>query len=86
MLFSTLAINAQQSIAGIWNTGKENTKVEIAEADGIYEDKIVSSDNAKAKIGKQMLKEISFVDGVWKGKIVQAGLMSKTVQWSKDEL
>lgn len=106
ILFSAISMNAQQAPAGIWNTGKENTKIEIAEVNGVYEGKIVSSDNAKAKIGKQLLKDIKLVDGEWKGKLfaakrgkwmdavlkeqgnqllitVQAGLMSKTIEWAK---
>ena len=55
MFFCTIALVAQSPIEGIWNTGKENTKIEIAAADGIYAGKIVSSDNAKAKIGALLL-------------------------------
>ena len=72
MLVSTITMNAQQSIAGIWNTGKDNTKIEITEEEGAYEGKIISSDNAKAKIGKSLLKEIQSVDGEWQGKLFAA--------------
>lgn len=73
ILFSTLSINAQQSIAGIWNTGKENTKIEIKEeANGAYAGTVVSSDNANAKIGKQLIKDVKLVDGEWKGKLFAA--------------
>ena len=69
---STLMVNAQSSIAGVWNTGNDNTKVEIAEVDGVYEGKIFSSDNADAPIGKRLLKDIQLVDGEWKGKLFAA--------------
>ncbi len=105
-LLSTLTMYAQQSPAGIWNTGKDNTKIEIAETNGVYEGKIFSSDNAEAKIGKRLLKDVKSVDGAWKGKLyaakrgkwmnavleekddqllitVKAGLMSKTIEWTK---
>lgn len=72
ILLSSLTMNAQQSIAGIWNTGNDNTKIEITKANDVYEGKIVSSDNAKAKIGKQLLKEVKSVDGEWKGKLFAA--------------
>ena len=72
LLFSTLAMNAQQTITGIWNTGKENTNVEITEVNSVCEGVIVSSDNTKAKIGKQLLKDIKLVDGEWKGKLFAA--------------
>ncbi|MEM6318769.1 MAG: hypothetical protein AAF960_13940 [Bacteroidota bacterium] len=73
LLFFALSINAQsQSPAGIWNTGKDNTKIEITETNGVYTGKILSSDNAKAKIGKQLLKDIQSVDGEWKGKLFAA--------------
>lgn len=69
LLFSTLALNAQQSIAGIWNMGKDNTKIEITSENGVYGGTIFSSDNAKAKIGNQILKEVKAVGGEWKGKL-----------------
>lgn len=72
ILFATLSMNAQQSIAGIWNTGKENTKIEISEVDGLYQGKIVSSDNEKAQIGKLLLKDIKAVRKGYKGKLFAA--------------
>ncbi|MEM6700159.1 MAG: hypothetical protein AAF599_17275 [Bacteroidota bacterium] len=70
MLFSTLSMHAQ--LVGTWNTGKDNTQIEITEVNGVYEGKIASSDNAKAPIGKQLLKDIQLVDGEWKGKLFAA--------------
>lgn len=69
ILFSAVTMNAQQSIAGVWNTGNENTKIEITETNGVYNGKIISSDNANAKVGKLLLKDIKSVGGEWKGKL-----------------
>ena len=107
LFFLTISMNAQKAIDGIWNMGKDNTQIEIAEAeDGIYHGKIVGSDNANAKIGATLLKDIKLVDGEWRGKLfaakkrkwmdtvlkaeenqllvtVNAGIMSKTLKWTK---
>ncbi|MEM7104455.1 MAG: hypothetical protein AAF502_15065 [Bacteroidota bacterium] len=72
ILCSTLTMNAQQSLNGIWNTGKENTKIEISEVDGVLEGKIFSSDNPNVKIGKVLLKDIKSVKGEWQGKLFAA--------------
>ena len=69
MLFSAVAMDAQDSITGTWNMGQENTVVEITEANGMYGGNIVSSDNSKAKIGNQILKDIKPNGGKWKGKM-----------------
>jgi len=68
ILFSALTINAQ-SIAGTWNTGQDNTKIEITENNGVYSGKVISSDNDQVKIGKQFVKDVKSVGGEWKGKI-----------------
>ena len=69
MLFFALTMYAQQSLVGTWNMGKDNTKIEITEENGVYGGKIVSSDNDQAKIGSQLLKDIKLVGGAWKGKM-----------------
>lgn len=106
VLFSAMTIHAQESITGIWNTGNQNTKIEVKENNGMYGGNIISSDNAKAKIGKQLIKDVKSKNGEWKGKIysvkkekwmdaifkekddilfitVEAGFMSKTIEWTK---
>jgi len=70
-LFSTLSMNAQL-IADVWNTGEDNTKVELTENDGIVTGIILSSDNSEAKIGNQILKDFKMSNGEWKGKIYAA--------------
>jgi len=72
MLFSITTMNAQQSIAGIWNIGDDDTKIEITENNGIFYGKISSSDNTQANIGKQILKDVKFNNGEWKGKMYAA--------------
>ncbi|NRA48976.1 MAG: DUF2147 domain-containing protein [Phaeodactylibacter sp.] len=69
LLFSAFAINAQQALTGVWNTGTDGTKIEITKVDGIYTGKLISSDNVKAKIGRTILKEVKRTDGAWKGKL-----------------
>lgn len=69
LLLLTLTMNAQQAFEGVWNTGKENTKIEISEQDGTYGGVIVSSDNAKVEQGTEILKDVKSVDGEWKGKV-----------------
>ena len=69
ILFSALSIHAQTSISGIWNTGQDNTKIEIKGDNGVYEGRLISSDNANAKIGKLILKDVKSVSGTWKGKL-----------------
>lgn len=72
VFFSTLSIQAQQSIAGLWNTGKDNTTIEIVEVNDVYQGTVVSSDNTKAPIGKVLLKDIQLIDGKWQGKLFAA--------------
>ncbi|MEM6806899.1 MAG: hypothetical protein AAF696_36195 [Bacteroidota bacterium] len=72
ILFTALSMHAQQSIAGIWNTGKENTKIEITEVNGLYQGKIISSDNSAAKIGTILLKDIKPLRKGYKGKLFAA--------------
>ena len=71
ILFTTISINAQ-SLAGIWNTGEDNTKIEITEDNGVVNSKILSSDNAKANIGNQILKDVKSSNGAWKGQLYAA--------------
>ena len=64
-----ITLPAQESLVGIWNTGNENTKIEITADDGVYFGTIISSDKADAKIGNQLLKDVKSVQGEWKGKL-----------------
>ena len=56
-------------LSGLWNTNKDNTKVEIYEKDGEYFGEIVSSDNEKAKKGTVVLRNFTYKNGKWEGKL-----------------
>jgi uncharacterized protein (DUF2147 family) len=66
------ALFAQTELTGTWSTGEQNTLIEIVENDGVLSGEILSSDNPKAIIGKQVLKEIKKDDDEWRGKIFAA--------------
>lgn len=65
LLFFTVSMNAQQSIEGVWNTGKDNTEIEIKNAQG----KIYTSDNEKATSGKLMIKDLKKNNNAYKGQL-----------------
>ncbi len=69
LLFGAISMNAQSSLSGIWNTGQENTKIEIKTENGIYIGKIISSDNPNVKKETHILKEVKSESGKWKGKL-----------------
>lgn len=79
MVLMTMAMNAQSPIAGTWNTGQKNTKIEIVESGDVYVGKIASSDNSDAKIGKTLIKDIAYTDGEWKGQIY----LLKREEWAE---
>ena len=66
------SISAQDFPKGIWLTGEENTKIETYQKEGAWFGKIVSSDNPKAKIGKDILQAFKLKDGQWQGKLFAA--------------
>lgn len=70
-LLAIISMNAQ-SIVGVWNTGNDNTKIEITEDNGVYNGTILSSDNAKAKIGNPILKDVKLSNGKGEGKLYAA--------------
>ena len=63
---------AQADLSGVWATGDDNTKIEIADVDGQVTGKIKSSDNQNAKIGKVILKDLKEDGNQWKGQIFAA--------------
>jgi len=71
LIFSLLgsALFAQTDLTGTWDTGKDSTLVKIFEMEGVYLGEIVSSDNPKAEIGRQLIKDLKNEDGEWKGKL-----------------
>lgn len=73
---------AQQSIEGIWDTGTENTKIEISQNNGEWVGKIISSDNEKATIGKVILKDLKKQNEIWKGEL----FVVKRQKWTDVEI
>jgi uncharacterized protein (DUF2147 family) len=69
LFLTSVSMKAQQSINGIWNTGQDNTKIEVKSENGIYNGKIISSDNSNVKKGTLILKEVKSESGKWKGKL-----------------
>jgi len=72
ILFLNILISilvSSNDFTGIWSMSKGNTKIEIYEKSGAYYGKIVSSDDEKAKKGTLVLREFTYMDGVWKGKL-----------------
>lgn len=72
VLVAAISANAQTAISDSWNTGKDNTIIEIKKVSDRYVGEIVSSDNSEAIVGKQIVKGVQSVKGVWKGKIYVA--------------
>ena len=70
-LCATSAI-AQSDLEGIWETGEDNTKIEIGQLNGHLKGKIKSSDNGKATIGKVILKDLKKDGFNWTGQIYAA--------------
>lgn len=64
-----LSMSAQSDLTGIWNTGTDNSKIEISETDGSLVGKLISSDNENAQIGKTLVKELEADGDHWKGKL-----------------
>ena len=69
MLCFPLSLAAQSPLDGTWQTGEDNTLVEVTEQGGVATGKLLSSDNPKAKVGTEILQKFSLVDGVWTGSI-----------------
>lgn len=69
LLLSLAGLHAQTAPAGVWNTGQDNTLVEITNVEGRYIGKLISSDSPDAKIGNLLLKDLKSVGGVWKGQL-----------------
>ena len=73
MILSTTSVFSQyNSLEGKWQTGVDNTVIETYQKDGAWFGKIVSSDNAKAKIGADILKDFKEDGDTWKGQLYAA--------------
>ena len=76
ILLTSITLSAQDSISGVWDMGKGNTKVEIKGSEG----KIISSN--KLEPGTLILKDIIANEDNWKGKLYSA----KKKKWLDAEL
>lgn len=90
-MFTMLAIwlSAQELSEGVWLAGEDNTKIETYQKDGVWYGKIISSDNPKAQIGKNILQGFINTDNIWKGKLYAAKkgkLLDAVIEPSKDDL
>lgn len=74
--------NTKQSIEGIWDSGTENTKIEILQSNGEWVGKIKSSDNEEATIGKVILKDLKKQNEKWVGKLFAV----KRQKWTDVEI
>ncbi len=63
---------AQSPLTGIWDTGNENTQVEVIEEKGKVIGKILSSDYSKAVVGSLVLKDLKRSKDSWTGQIYSA--------------
>jgi len=68
LCFSSWA-HGQDMTENTWLTGEGNTKVQTYQKDGKWYGKLVSSDNPKAPIGKDVLMGFVKKEGVWQGKV-----------------
>ena len=69
LMFSVVYTSAQQSLEGLWKTGKEETLIEISYSNEQLIGKIKSSKNEQAEIGKIILKNLQSEGNKWVGKI-----------------
>lgn len=89
LLVISSQLAAQGELTGNWQTGEDNSVVEVTESNGIAVGKLVSSDNPKAIMGTEILRNVTQSNGVWKGKIWAAKrqkLMDATITPSADTL
>ncbi len=69
LMFSIVYTSAQQSLEGLWKTGKEETIIEISFSSEQLLGKIKSSNNEQAEMGKIILKDLWSEGNKWVGKI-----------------
>ena len=91
LLLSIISTNlsAHGEIDGKWQTGEDNSVVEVTVSNGVAVGKLVSSDNSKAVMGTEILRNVTASGDIWKGKIWAAKrkkLMDATITPSADSL
>ena len=78
----SFSVFGQSNLTGTWDTGEDNTMIEITEIDGNPTGKIKSSDNPNATISNVILKDVKKKGEIWKGKIYAA----KRQEWYDAEI
>ena len=89
LLLASLNLEAQGELEGKWQTGEDNSVVEVTETGGVAVGKLVSSDNPNAVMGTEILRNLTEADGSWSGKIWAAKrkkLMDATITPSANTL
>ena len=66
-LFSFLS-PSENNIKGKWNTGVENTIIEIYKTSNGFQGKVISTDKTEIKKNQVVLRNITQKGGVWKGE------------------
>ena len=69
LMFSIVYVSAQQSLEGLWETGKEETIIEVSFSSEQLIGKIKSSNNEEVEMGKIILKDLRSEGNNWVGKI-----------------
>ena len=69
LMFSIVYTSAQQSLEGLWKTGKEETIIEISFSNEQLIGKIKFSNNKEVDVGKIILKDLRSEENKWVGKI-----------------
>lgn len=82
LLLMSVSVSVQEEIQSLWNTGTENTKIEILQDNGEWVGRIKSSDNEKAIIGKVILKDLKKQNEKWIGKV----FFAKRQKWYDVEI
>ncbi len=82
LLFASINVFSQSTLDGVWNTGNNNTIIEVTESNGTITGKIKSSDKADIEIGKVILKDLKEEDDKWVGSIYA----HKRKQWYDVEI
>ena len=59
---------SQAEIEGVWDTGTDNTIIQIYKSSTQFEGKVISSDNEKAKPNMQVIRNVKKVGDHWEGE------------------
>ena len=69
LILSATFLFSDESIVGFWQTGKNNTVVEIYEKDGLFFGKVIKSKKVGASIGKDLITNCRLIDGKYYGEL-----------------